>query len=627
MTPSDEFSLADARVIRKFAAWLGIGLALICLLPFFVAAPGTASGGAYLGYVTNTDDHMVYAAWMRQSMDGHFLFDNRFAVEYQPGLTIHLYFWVLGKLALILGIAGASIFGRTLFTILFVWILAQLFIDFKLKPFAAKLAITLTCLGGGIGFLFWQYFGRLVESSRGQMFAKLTGGWLPNDVWQPELMVFSSMLTNGLFVVSLCLMVLVFRAVLLSRDAWSPVVWGGLSLAALMNIHSYDVLLIGFVLLAFLATLIAQKLLTRDWLVRVVAMMAFAIPPMLWFVHVMQNDRVFAARAATPTYMSDFRPFIAGLLPLIALGIYGLYRSAPNDLRLYRLLIPVGLIVVGWIFAPNPTGSYWLPIGIWVVLFVGVIRLCQVYSRQDLLYNLMMCWALMGLIAPYFPMLFQRKLAAGIVIPWAFLAMHGLADRMKTMDRERRNMVALVGLAGCCMTSLLWLEREIGYIRDNVSSTTVQPAYMPSEIALFRDLIRKEVQERGRVVILAPPGVPDRRSERPSTFGTPIIPDWNPVLVGETGAYGYASHWSETPRYDSKRQRASDFFYRQLTGITLPQDYDAWFLDGVALDFILVPKYSFTERSPLGDVVELAIDQGEIVASGKNWQLVRRPRS
>src|SRR5690242_14703306 len=90
---------------RSFVRILAIVAATIAALPTFANWLLRQSGTTYLGVQYNVDDHMVYAAWMRQAMDGRFLFDNRFTTDQQPGLTVHLYFLILGWIAKLLGIA------------------------------------------------------------------------------------------------------------------------------------------------------------------------------------------------------------------------------------------------------------------------------------------------------------------------------------------------------------------------------------------------------------------------------------------------------------------------------------------------------------------------------------------
>ena len=104
---------------RLYAIVFALGVAIACVIP---AILGHWIADGYLGYQYNTDDHMVYSAWMRQAMDGRFFFDNRFTLDAQPGLTVHVYFFVLGLIAKFLGIATTVTIARALLSGLFVWL-------------------------------------------------------------------------------------------------------------------------------------------------------------------------------------------------------------------------------------------------------------------------------------------------------------------------------------------------------------------------------------------------------------------------------------------------------------------------------------------------------------------------
>ena len=81
-----------AREIRKFGKILALAAAALAALPVLLGFLAKPEGQTYLPFHLSLDDHMVYAAWMRQAMDGHSLFDNRFTTDAQPGLTFHLLF-------------------------------------------------------------------------------------------------------------------------------------------------------------------------------------------------------------------------------------------------------------------------------------------------------------------------------------------------------------------------------------------------------------------------------------------------------------------------------------------------------------------------------------------------------
>src|SRR5579859_1933840 len=112
--------MGDNLGARRFVWILAVCVGLLTVVPFAYGLLNTPAGGRYLGFQFGTDDQMVYAAWMRQAMTGHFLMDNRFAVDAQPGLTVHLYFWLLGLFAKAVGIPWAAAIARAVFGGLFV---------------------------------------------------------------------------------------------------------------------------------------------------------------------------------------------------------------------------------------------------------------------------------------------------------------------------------------------------------------------------------------------------------------------------------------------------------------------------------------------------------------------------
>lgn len=182
---------------RKFLFALVALSLFFAVLPFVVGLVSAPTGGAYLGYQYNTDDHMVYSAWMRQAMDGRFLMDNRFTTDAQPSLTVNVYFFVLGLIAKITGIPLASTLSRLFFSGLFIVLANRMVKRLGWESGTTRLALILTVIGGGLGFLVWHTFGVAIVKPVSPLFTEMLGGNLPTDVWQPEGFVFPSMLTNA----------------------------------------------------------------------------------------------------------------------------------------------------------------------------------------------------------------------------------------------------------------------------------------------------------------------------------------------------------------------------------------------------------------------------------------------
>ena len=561
----------QTKIFRRFTLALSIVAICIAVIPFVVGLIGTSPGSTYLGSQYNTDDHMVYAGWMQQAMEGRFFFENRFTTDPQPGLGIHIYFLALGWVAKIVGVIFAATLGRLLFTFLSVHALGRLLERVNIDIYTRKLALTLSVFGGGIGFLIWHQFGRVIVRAAPPWLHDALLGFQTVDIWQPEVMFFSSMLTNGLFMVSLFLMLTTIISVLDCRTNKKAVIYGAISIGLLMNIHSYDVLLLGLVLLAFLISNIGSPNLTKGWVARTALIVAGVLPAALWFVYVLKVDPVFQARAETLTYSSNFRTILGAIFPSWILGLIGLFvwpaRSKPFAIAgaSILLILPIGMAIgssshIGFEYFLTPIGFYALLTAIYLANYL--------LATEDTARNLIFSWASVAILAPYFPGLFQRKLGMMMLVPWAIMAAFGIAEILKKQERSVRNLVTTLCVLCLSATSVQWLFRELAYIKNNVSVTTTHPVYLSPDI---NDIIKTLQGVRRDAIIIAPPGIPSPAYEEasqhqiPDQFLTPLIPDLNPVMVGLTGARAYAGHWSETPHYPEKLKELQALYFGKAT--------------------------------------------------------------
>ncbi|MCX7800892.1 MAG: hypothetical protein N2109_11185 [Fimbriimonadales bacterium] len=603
---------------RRFAILLSLSAAVLSLLPSLFGWLNAPPGARFVGAAYNLDDHMVYAAWMRQAAEGRILFENRFTTDPQPGLTLNVYFLALGWISALLGIPATMALSRAVFTGLFFWLAFRLVSRVTTDVFARKLALSLVAIGGGVGFLVWQSFGTSIQRPVPEFLSNLLLGRLPIDVWQPEAFVFPSLLTNGLFMASLCAILWLFEAVLDAEDSWKPVWRGALAFALLMNFHSYDVLLVTLVLVALLACQLLRRRISWAWIGRVAAMGAGAVPPALWFWHVLRSDPVFQARAATETFSPNFRQMAAGLILLVSLTAVSVFAPTatyrdPRRRAAMALGLAAGLLL--WLAAAGHREGYWISsIGTWLVMFALAVAIAAGLSTPNPAKNLFLAWASVSFVAVYFPALFQRKLAMGIQIPWAVIGALGLALVIQRVERNMRNLATAVGMVLVGATSGLWLQRELLYLRWNVSNTTVHAPYLSNDAARIVDALAREP---GRKVVLAMPGIP-APLEAPDRFGTPIVPDLNPVLTGLAGCVTFAGHWSETPRYVERRRRLTALFLA-----TSPASVVEELLAETEADYIVapVPEAFRVLPLPLRDLSSL----GEVVVNGSQFRLIRLP--
>lgn len=599
-----------------------LGLAACCalfsVLPNLVGTLLAPEGTVFLGYPYATDDHMVYAAWMKQAQEGRFLLDNRFTTDAQPGLTVHLLFWALGLLSNLFGIVGTTAMAKAGFSFLFVVLAFKLVARVTEDAFAQKASLGLACFGGGIGYLVWHQWGEAIVKP--SALAGLFQGRLPVDVWQPEIAMAPSMLTNALFMASMCLILGVILAVLNAQHSWKSVPLGAALTLLLMNVHSYDVLLLVGVAIGFILLMALAKQMTGAWLMRGAAIFAGALPSALWFVHVLRNDAVFQSRAATETFSPHIHQTLFGLLPLIVLACFS---GSTKRFAWPLAAFSGGMLVLGYAIAPSQ--GYWLSPVLFGVVFVAGLGLLTQLKPRNPAEAWMAAWAMLGLALPFFPALFQRKLAMGLAVPWAILAGIGLAALLAQQEASKRRLFVGAAALFACASAPLWLLREIGFIQNNVSRTTVHQLFLsPDEQAI----IAKLASERPTVPrVVALPGVPSAAVDAqgnplPDQFVAPLITDLNPILSGLAGAYTFAGHWSETPFY-SAEQNGMPPRRNQASLLYTPRMDDAqrlaW-LEQNGITHLVAP-------TPGALPAELGIPDlrslGEVEFEGKQWTLIR----
>lgn len=613
----------DASYARKFVWIAAIGCALLSLIPTLYGMLMAPHGSQFLGYPYATDDHMVYAAWIKQAQSGNFFFDNRFAIDDQPRLTIHIYFFVVGLISKLTGISLATAIAKAALSFSFVWLLYRLVSRIATDSYTTKLLIPFVVFGGGIGFSVWHEFGEAITKTNVPEFlSNLMLGRLPTDVWQPEGFVFPSMLTNSLFMAALCLILVVVECILASKENAKAPWIGAVAMLLLMNIHSYDVLILALVGFGFLAMQVSQKQMSLAWFGRCVIIFLGAVPSALWFVNVIQNDPVFQARAATETFSPNFRQILFGYLFFLVLGIAGIVAAprAKQNLGAIAAGLLASLIAVLFITAGQVGRGYFLTPPMFLIVYVVAILICIVAASENTMLNWIVAWAVVGLIAPYFPALFQRKLAMGLMIPWAILGGYALTRFLQPLEKGKRNLVGAFTIIVTCASSLLWLQREMLFIRDDVSRTTVHSLQLGPDVQQI--LAKLNEVSQNRTVVLCLPGIAQKGydkagNEIPDSFLSPIVPDLNPILSGFAGVYTFAGHWSETPDYNRRRAEATNFFLGQWT-----EEQRTQFLRDKKIQYIVAPKLGSIPAFASMPMVD-ATQYGSVEVDGELYRLIK----
>jgi arabinosyltransferase C len=568
---------------------------LAASLPYLFALAIQPEGTLYLGVHSNFDDHAVYAAWTKQAQEGHIFFENRFTSDAQPGKTVHLYFLAAGWLAKVTGIPLALHLFRVAFGFLF--LLA--FYRFLHRWIADETLHLPAFLGGifcaGVGFAFWRNYG-------------FSG---PVDVWQPELFGFVSMMQNGLFSAALFLIVSVWNSILAAQFSWKAVWLGALAMLVLTNIHTYDALQIAIVAVGFLAAMIGVRKANGAWVSRSLVIAAGAAPAVAWFIYVRGIDPVFAARADTVTISASLGWVLLGVFPAIVAAMYGLSRHGDKRAVFFAsgVLLAVALSQAYFGYRMDVA---WASIPTWFGLAIAGAVACYLYRPSHPIYGLLFAWIVMGLIAIYYPGLFQRKLAMGLALPVGICAAIGMCLLLRAQGRR----VAFAALALFGLTNLLWLAREMRMATSNLSNTTLHRVYWSSDLREFLKYFQQNSASGDIVIAMPGVAVPDD-FQSPREYSL-AIPDLNAVISGWGGVQTYAGHWSETPDYLARRQRVmSDLF---SPNATVESAYSLLRESGA--NYVIAPISEIASQAgvPPRDFYTAL---GEIVYEGDEFLLVR----
>lgn len=473
--------------LKYAVGWAAVVMAVTCL-PYAVVWFFCPLQTEFPLILFNSDDHGVYLAWMRQAHDGAVLFRNLFTTQPQHGVYLQAYFLLLGVLARLTRLDLAVVYhlGRVVFgalTLVLVYRLAAFCYPDELRR---RCAFWCAAVGGGVGWLFWT--DEIVQTA-------------PVDVWQPEALTFATLYTNGLFCVSLALMLGVVVCLLLAeRQGWRWAVWAGLCGLLLGNTHSYDTIHLAAAWGGYLAArgVVERRVPWHSLRMALVAALV-AAPSVGYMAWLYRTEPVFRLRADTPTLTGDFAKYLWGyglLLPLAAAGAVLLWRGRKDS-------------------AGGPAPQVLLPV-----------------------------WAVAGLLVIYLPFAFQRKLIMGTHLPLAVLAGGGAAALAEWACRNRPRWVgvtAALPVLALAPSHVLYMLRDVRVARlENRTSTGAHPAYW-----------RADVMETLRWA----------GTSTPRTAALLTWPQNGVLAPALSGRAVYAGHWGETPAFSEKMQHAYLFYW------------------------------------------------------------------
>ena len=429
--------------LRWVLLW-AVTIVVLASIPYIFGIAITPQGYHFAGFTHNIDDGAVYLSWMRQAADGNFFIRNLFTSQPQASAQFNILFLIMGWLTALTHLPPIIIFhafriGLGIALIYCIWWFSFLFLKTANER---RLLIPLIGLSAGVGWL-------------------IPGAAAPSgsvDVWQPEAITFLSIYLNPLFLAGLILMLgsLYFFTLAQRTGKYKYGIFAGVCLLLLGNIHTYDVLTVATVWIAYLllVAILERKLPTKTIAISTIAAL-IAIPSIAYQVYLYRIDEVFRARANSPIPSPDIWAFFAGY----------------------------GLVLIG---------------------ALAGIKLCIIKRRNvdDPNKLLLIVWAVIGFILPYIPIGQQRKLIMGLHIPLCILCAYALTYLLVRLKQSTARGLLLAAIIFTTGSNVLFLSRDMSLLSIGETAPHYAAFISDAEIDAMRYLRDHATLND---IILAPP--------------------------------------------------------------------------------------------------------------------------
>ena len=318
-------------------------------------------------------DRYVYYSYIKQAIDGNFLFSNLFTTEAQPHKMLNVLWLIPGLLGRIFHLKphfAYEIFREFLIipSVLLIYLmLAYFFSDFKKKI----ISFALICFGSGIGVLtynFWNVF-----------YSDKTYWNAATDLYVPESNFFLSLYVSPHFLASIMLLYLSLFLLFIAfeKNSVKKSIWGGLCALILFSFHPFHILTVFFIPFAFIIVKSLQnKKIDRQKIKLFFIFAAISSPSIIYYLYLLSNDHLL------------------------------LQKSLQN-------------------YCPSPNIIF-LALGFGGLLFFGIWGIYQSYKNKKLflndLYLYFFVWIIVQFVLLYFPINFQRRLIEGWQLPLVFFS-------------------------------------------------------------------------------------------------------------------------------------------------------------------------------------------------------------
>ena len=426
-------------------------------LPYLWALATTPDGFIYGGLLYNPDDQNVHLAWARAAFDGQFFFRDFFTTENLNGETplfTNLFCWLIGTLSRITHLPLVVVYhlARVVFAFLalrWFFALCALWTSDKRARF---LALVFMAFSGGAGWLVFLFPNRTwIDRADG-------------NLMMPEAWTFTSALIFPLYIASMALLIFVFLQVELARrtSRMKHAIFAALAAFLLTNIHTYDAIPLGIILLAwsvkstplFGRTFGEERISSRLSRLAPIVALCGTIPPILYQLYVFKNSSEFQIKALTKTAAPPLGDVLLSYSPLLILAVAGLILSRKMQIGRVALL-----------------------------------------------------WFLVTFLCVYAPVSFSRKMIEGLHLPLCFLAALGASALLdKVSVPMARRALAAIGVIVLSTSSFNFVAWCLSNASDNNRSRTqflMPPLYLARDDHAALQWISANAPQ-GRAVLCLP---------------------------------------------------------------------------------------------------------------------------
>lgn len=467
---------------RFFLCCLAVTM-FVAALPFIIGQVLTPSGAEFFGNkLIAPADYSIYYSYINQGMQGHlFMYDAFTSEAHAATLFQPLWFFVgLGARLFHLSAPVAFAAARYLSIPIFLWTLwwAAGWICPN-QPRRRKVGFVMSLVASGFGGIMALIGPRLADFP-----------WTYPDLWVSEAYTVLTLWSSAHFLLVTSGIIFVLVAVERSwaEQRWSWARWAGVVAVATLAIHPFHVLT--WVIFWMLMTLWRwqnTKKFPWSYIARWVTVLAISLPMVLLYGLQLQFDVLTIQRS-----------------------IQNVNRSARPWAMILSLGLPLLLAIVSvWRWKPRDERWRWL---------VGL--------------------AIAYCIAAYAPVLFQRRLTQGMMLPLAWLSAPMIESIIFT-SRQRSTKWA-IGIALGLMLSFSWLFIGGVMIKDYARDIR-EPVRMY--------YIDRDHQDLATFVRQLDPHQP--------LLGTLIESN---VLAGQTSHQVYVGYGVETWNFNQKLDRMNAFF-------------------------------------------------------------------